>query len=67
MRVNISIREDVLKNLDDVARTFGISRSALISFLCSEGLKKYFADSGLFEKDIKKQSHKWDRQKVRLV
>ena len=54
MRVNISIREDVLKNLDDVARTFGISRSALISFLCSEGLKKYFADSGLFEKDIKK-------------
>ena len=53
MRVNISIKEDLLKDLDFLCKVNHISRSALISVLCTTVDNVYSLESAYFSsKDI---------------
>ena len=55
MRVNISMNEDILRKLDDVAKSMGMSRSALITLFCLVGMKSYFSTQSLFDEQNEKK------------
>lgn len=45
MRVNVVIPEYLVKLLDEASERLGITRSALISMYCSDGLINFFQGS----------------------
>lgn len=38
-KITLTLEEKVLKNIDDYAKTIGVSRSAAITFLVAQGLQ----------------------------
>ena len=41
MRINISVRQNLLERIDTVAKNLGISRSALIALACRDYCAKW--------------------------